>query len=293
MALKKGLGRSFDSLIPTELLDESFDPTAAQDEQISDLRNIKIDEIEPDSDQPRRRFDEIALEELSASIKAHGVLQPIVVIAHGGKYQIVAGERRWRAAKLAGLDKIPALVRTLTAQHRLEISLIENLQRADLNPIETATAYLKLRDQFNLTLEQVGDRLGGRSISGISNTMRLLRLPDFVRTEIAEGRLSEGQARPLVGLEPELIASILPRIQKESWSARAVEQYLVQLKKTNQVKAKSVQNVSKPYEANVERMHARLRAPIEVKTSARGSGQIVIRFKNEKEFMRIADLLER
>lgn len=293
MAMKKGLGRGFDSLIPTELLDESFDPTAAQDEQVSDLRNIKIDEIEPDSDQPRRRFDELALEELSASIKAHGVLQPIVVTAHGGGYQIVAGERRWRAAKLAGLDKIPALVRTLTAQHRLEISLIENLQRADLNPIETATAYLKLRDQFNLTLEQVGERLGGRSMSAISNTMRLLRLPDFVRTEIVEGRLSEGQARPLVGLEPELIESILPRIQKESWSARAVEQYLVQLKKTNQVKAKSVQNVTKPYEANVERMHARLHAPIEVKTSARGSGQIVIRFKNEKEFMRLADLLER
>lgn len=293
MAIKKGLGRGFDSLIPTELLDESFDPTAAQDEQISDLRNIKIDEIEPDSDQPRRRFDELALGELSASIKAHGVLQPIVVTAHGGKYLIVAGERRWRAAKLAGLEKVPALVRTLTAQHRLEISLIENLQRADLNPIETATAYLKLRDQFNLTLEQVGERLGGRSISAISNTMRLLRLPDFVRTEIVEGRLSEGQARPLVGLEPELIQAILPRIQKESWSARAVEQYLVQLKKTNQVKAKSVQNVAKPYEADVERIYARLRAPIEVKTSARGSGQIVIRFKNEKEFMRIADLLER
>lgn len=294
MAMKKGLGRSFDSLIPTELLDESFDPTAEQDEQVSDLRNIKISEIEADPDQPRRRFDEVALEELSLSIKAHGVLQPIVVTTtRGGGYRIVAGERRWRAAKLAGLDKIPALVRTLTDQHRLEISLIENLQRADLNPIETATAYLKLRDQFNLTLDQVGERLGGRSQSAISNTMRLLRLPDFVRTEIVEGRLSEGQARPLVGLEPELVEALVPRIQKESWSARAVEQYLVQLKKTNQVKAKAVTNMTKPYEADVQRIHARLRAPIEVKTSARGSGQIVIRFKNEKEFMRIADLLER
>lgn len=293
MAMKKGLGRSFDSLIPTELLDESFDPTAAQDEQVSDLRNIKIDEIEPDPDQPRRRFDEIALEELSASIKAHGVLQPIVVTAHGGGYRIVAGERRWRAAKLAGLGKIPALVRTLTNQHRLEISLIENLQRADLNPIETATAYIKLRDQFNLTLDQMGERLGGRSQSAISNTMRLLRLPDFVRKEIVEGRLSEGQARPLIGLEPELIQSVLPRIQKESWSARAVEQYLVQLKKTNQVKAKTVTHIEKPYEADVKRMHNRLKAPIEVKTSARGSGHIVIKFKNEKEFMRIAGLLEK
>lgn len=293
MAIKKGLGRSFDSLIPTELLDESFDPTAAQDEQVSDLRNIKIDEIEPDPDQPRRRFDEIALEELAASIKAHGVLQPIVVTAHGGGYRIVAGERRWRAAKIAGLGKIPALVRTLTNQHRLEISLIENLQRADLNPIETATAYIKLRDQFNLTLDQMGERLGGRSQSAISNTMRLLRLPDFVRKEIVEGRLSEGQARPLIGLEPELIQSVLPRIQKESWSVRAVEQYLVQLKKTNQVKAKTVTHIEKPYEADVKRIHNRLKAPIEVKTSARGSGHIVIKFKNEKEFMRIASLLEK
>lgn len=293
MAMKKGLGRGFDSLIPTELLDESFDPTASQDEQVSDLRNIKISEIKPDPNQPRRRFDDVALTELAQSITAHGVLQPIVVTAGGGGYVIVAGERRWRAAKLAGLSKIPALVRTLTDQHRLEISLIENLQRADLNPIETATAYIKLRDQFNLTLDQMGERLGGRSQSAISNTMRLLRLPDFVRKEIVEGRLSEGQARPLVGLEPELVKEIMPRIQKEGWSARAVEQYLVQLKKTNQVKAKRVNYVEKPYESNVERMHAHLNAPIEVKTSARGNGQIIIRFKNEQEFMRLADMLER
>lgn len=293
MAVKKGLGRSFDSLIPTELLDESFDPTAEQDEKVSDLRNIKIDQINPDPNQPRRRFDEVALAELSSSIKQHGILQPIVVTAQNDGYVIVAGERRWRAAKMAGLTKMPALVRTLTNQHRLELSLIENLQRADLNPIETATAYLKLRDQFNLTLDQVGERLGGRSQSAISNTMRLLRLPDFVRTEIVEGRLSEGQARPLVGLEPELVKQLMERIQKESWSARAVEQYLVQLKRTNQVRAKSVQKVESPYESNVKRMKHRLHTPVEVKTSARGNGQIIIRFKNEKEFMRISGLLER
>ena len=293
MAVKKGLGRSFDSLIPTELLDESFDPTAEQDEKVSDLRNIKIDQINPDPNQPRRRFDEVALAELSSSIKQHGILQPIVVTAQNDGYVIVAGERRWRAAKMAGLTKMPALVRTLTNQHRLELSLIENLQRADLNPIETATAYLKLRDQFNLTLDQVGERLGGRSQSAISNTMRLLRLPDFVRTEIVEGRLSEGQARPLVGLEPELVKQLMERIQRESWSARAVEQYLVQLKRTNQVRAKSVQKVESPYESNVKRMKHRLHTPVEVKTSARGNGQIIIRFKNEKEFMRISGLLER
>ena len=155
-AKRGGLGRGLESLIPTEVLDESFDPTAEQDEQISDLRHIKLSEIVADPNQPRRTFDEASLEELSASIKEHGILQPIVVVPHEGKYMIVAGERRFRAAMRAGMEKIPALVRTLSNQHRLELSLIENLQRRDLNPLETATAYLKLRDQFNLTLDQIG-----------------------------------------------------------------------------------------------------------------------------------------
>lgn len=137
---KKGLGRGFASLIPDELLDESFDPTSSQDEQVSDLRTIKVSEIQPDPEQPRRSFDQKALEQLAASIREHGILQPIVVVVKAGSYTIVAGERRWRAAKLAELDKIPAIVRTLSDQHKLELSLIENLQRRNLNPLETATA---------------------------------------------------------------------------------------------------------------------------------------------------------
>src|SRR3990167_2208320 len=118
MSVKKGLGRGFASLIPTELLDESFDPTAAQDEQISELRHIKLSEIVADPEQPRRHFDEVSLDEMAASIKEHGILQPIVVTPYQGSYQIVAGERRYRASQLAGLDKIPALVRTLSGQHK-------------------------------------------------------------------------------------------------------------------------------------------------------------------------------
>jgi ParB family chromosome partitioning protein len=294
MALKKGLGRGFDSLIPTELLDESFDPTAAQDGQVSDLRNIKVSEIEADPDQPRRRFDEVALQDLAQSIRIHGILQPIVVTSKGGKYMIVAGERRWRAAQIAGLDKIPALVRTLTNQHRLELSLIENLQRTDLNPLETATAYVKLRDQFNLSLDQVSERVGGKSQSAISNTMRLLRLPDFARKEIAEGNLTEGQARPLINLDPELIKQVLPRILKEGWSARTIEQYVVQLKKTDQIKAKYVEKITnKAYEAEVERLHKRFKLPVKVNTSAKGSGVVTIKFKNDEEFKRLLDLLEK
>lgn len=199
MSAKKGLGRSFDSLIPTELLDESFDPTSEQDDRVSDLRYIKLSEIVPDPDQPRRAFDEVSLDELAASVKEHGVLQPIVVAPDTQGYRIVAGERRFRASQRAGLEKIPALVRTLSSQHKLELSLIENLQRSDLNPLETATAYLKLRDQFNLTLEEIGQHVGGKTSAAVSNTLRLLRLPASARDAIIAGDIREGQARPLIG----------------------------------------------------------------------------------------------
>ena len=187
------------------------------------MRYIKLSEIAPDPDQPRRAFDEVSLDELAASVKEHGVLQPIVVAPDKQGYKIVAGERRFRASQRAGLEKIPALVRTLSSQHKLELSLIENLQRSDLNPLETATAYLKLRDQFNLTLEEIGQRVGGKTSAAISNTLRLLRLPASARDAIIAGDIREGQARPLIGLPEDVVDEIIPRIIKEGWSARAIE----------------------------------------------------------------------
>lgn len=293
MSAKRGLGRSFDSLIPTELLDESFDPTAQQDNQVSDLRHIKITEITADPNQPRRFFDEAALGELTESITRHGILQPIVVTPSGDGYVIVAGERRYRAAVQAGLDRVPALVRTLTDQHRLELSLIENLQRRDLNILETATAYLKLRDQFNLTLEQIGLSVGGKSISAISNTLRLLRLPASVKEALAEGKMSEGQARPLINLDAAIIEEILPQILKEEWSARRVEQFVIQLKKKGKTVSKSsVKNETGiPYETETKRLTKRFDAKVSVKTNAKGAGQIIIRFKSEDDFRRLESLL--
>lgn len=294
MSAKKGLGRGFDSLIPTELFDESFDPTADQDEKVSDLRQIRLDEIEADPTQPRRTFDEIALDELAISIAEHGVVQPIVVAPRGGHYQVVAGERRWRAAKKAGLEKIPALVRTLSDQHKLEISLIENLQRQDLNVLETATAYLKLRDQFNLTLDEIGQRVGGKSPSSISNTLRLLRLPESVRNALAEGKLREGQARPLVNVDPKITEEILPRILKEEWSARKIEQYAVEIKnpRNDVVLSKKIASSIQPaYERETARWQKRFNTDVSVKTNPKGAGQIIIRFKNDREFKRIQDLL--
>jgi ParB family transcriptional regulator, chromosome partitioning protein len=216
-----------------------------------------------------------------------------VVIPKDGGYQIVAGERRYRAAVLAGLSKIPALVRTLSAQHKLELSLIENLQRRDLNVLETATAYLKLRDQFNLTLDQIGERVGGKSVSAISNTLRLLRLPESVKNALLDGRLREGQARPLVNLDAELIEEMLPQILEEEWSARRIEQFIVQLKKHGITKAKkpAAKAASLPYEDDTKRLIAQLGTKVTIKTNAKGAGQIVIRFTSDDEFQRIQGML--
>jgi ParB family chromosome partitioning protein len=289
---KKGLGRGFDTLIPTDLFDESFDPTARQDEKISDLRNLRLEDINADPEQPRRHFDEDGLAELAASIKEHDVLQPIIVTAKNGKYIIVAGERRYRAAKLAGKDKIPALVRTLTDQHKLELSLIENIQRRDLNPLETATAYLKLRDQFNLTLDQIGARVGGKSVSTISNTLRLLRLPEAVKTAMIEGKLTEGQARPLIGADEEIIAKMLDQIIRQDWSARKIEQFIAGLRNGARTDDSST-NTQNNFEQYTEQLAKRFTTKVQIKTNQKGAGQIVIAFKDAKEFERIEKLLEK
>ena len=290
---KKGLGRGFSSLIPTDmLLDEQFDPTLGIDNQISKLKELNIEDIIADPEQPRRHFDEKALNDLTNSIKIHGVLQPIVVVKNGNKYIIVAGERRYRASKLAKLDKIPAIIRDLSDQNRLELSLIENLQRADLNILETATAYLKLRQQFNMTAEQIGERVGGKSSSSVLNTLRLLKLPDEVKKYIYTGELKEGQARPLLQVDEKTVLEILPKIIKEKWSSRKVEQFLVQYKKSLESNEKPKKDkIIMPFEQTSKRLTAKLKADVNIKTSARGSGQIVIKFKNEEELKRIEDIL--
>jgi ParB family chromosome partitioning protein len=289
MATKKGLGRGFSSLIPDNLLDESFDPSAGDDHKVSDLRTIKLTSITPDPDQPRRHFDEGGLAELTASIKEHGVLQPIVVIPKGeGTYQIVAGERRYRASKAAGKDSIPALVRTLSAQHKLELSLIENIQRRDLNPLETATAYAKLRDQFNLTLEEIGLRVGGKSISAISNTLRLLKLPDPVKQAVARGELSEGQARPLIGADETVAAELLPLILKEHWSARKIEEHMASGKSRDQAQSRKSAPV-RPIQH--ETLTKTLGVRVTTQQTAKGSGRIVIEFKDEDERQRIEKII--
>ena len=226
----KGLGRGFESLIPTDLVDEEFDLTAIEDKVSSELKKLDINDIIPDAEQPRREFTQETLEALAASIKEHGVLQPIVVTKEDGKYKIVAGERRWRASKIAGLNRIPAIIRTLDSQNRLELSIIENAQREDLNAIELATAYAKLKTQFNLSTEDIAAKVG-KSEASIAGTMRLLNLPDDVKKIMVKEKLTEGVMRPLVSRDEATIKKVLPKIIEEGWTARKVERYLQDTKK--------------------------------------------------------------
>lgn len=292
---KKGLGRGFSSLIPTEMIvDEKIDSELGLEYDKSQLKELKISDISPDPEQPRRHFDKEKLEELASSIKIHGVLQPIVVVRKNSKFLIVAGERRYRASKLAGLERVPAVVRDLSDQNRLELSLIENIQRDNLNVLEMAEAYLKLREQFNLTAKEIGERVGGRSESAVLNTLRLLKLPQIVKDYIISGELKEGQARPLLKIDEETIKKILPKIIEENWSSRKIEQFLVNYKKqieeSKKVEPKKVNN---PFEKTVKHISKKLSADVDIKTSARGSGKIVIKFKSEEELKRLEKILSK
>ena len=292
---KKGLGRGFSSLIPTEMIiDEKIDSELGLEYDKSQLKELKISDISPDPEQPRRHFNKEKLEELVNSIRIHGVLQPIVVVRKNSKFLIVAGERRYRASKLAGLERVPAVVRELSDQNRLELSLVENIQRDNLNVLEMAEAYLKLREQFNLTAKEIGERVGGRSESAVLNTLRLLKLPQIVKDYIISGKLKEGQARPLLKIDEETIKKILPKIIEENWSSRKIEQFLVNYKKqieeSKKVEPKKVNN---PFEKTVKHISKKLSADVDIKTSARGSGKIVIKFKSEEELKRLEKILSK
>lgn len=279
--MKSGLGRGFDSLIPTELFDDEFDITAAEDKKESELKELPIDKVVRDEEQPRKEFNKEAIEALAASIKEHGVLQPIVVTKEEDKYKIVAGERRWRASKLAGLTKIPAIVRSIDLQKRLELAIIENAQREDLNAIELATAYAKLKAQFNLTAKEIAARVG-KSESSVFNTMRLLNFPDDVKQTIVKEKLSEGVMRPLVTAEPEMVKKVLPKIIEEGWTARKVERYMSDNKKKSSASLIKKDNYRKDEDA------LSAKYGVGVKISGRS---LTFKCKNEKELQELISKL--
>ena len=192
---------------------------------------------------------------LSESIREHGVLQPIVVTKEEENFRIVAGERRWRAAKLAGLKKIPAIVRSVDAQNRLELSIIENAQREDLNAIELATAYVKLKTQFNLSTKEIATKIG-KSENAIEGTIRLLKLPDEAKKIMVKEKLSEGVMKPLIVLEPETIMAVLPKIIEEGWTARKVERFVAENKKRSSTAILKANLYAKDEEKIGKKFHA-------------------------------------
>lgn len=281
---KHGLGRGFESLIPTELVDDEFDPTVDEEKETGQkLIEVKITEIVRDEEQPRKDFDPEALEALAASIKEHGILSPIVVMRKEDKYQIVAGERRYRAAKIAGLLKVPVIVRTLDAQNKLELSIIENAQREDLNAIELATAYAKLKTQFNLTNEEIAKRVGKAKIT-VENTLRLLNLPERAKKAMREHRLTEGVMRPLINAEEKVIDAALPKIIEEGWTVRQVEQFVAGKKKPSSAKAMKLNTYKKQEVKLTEKYTAKVRI---------SSTKVTFSCKNEKELKDLLSKLEK
>ena len=255
---KNGLGRGFETLIPTNLVEEEFDPTRKEDEKVSQLIEVSVDEVVRDESQPRKTFSKEGLLELSESIKEHGILQPIVVVKQGEKYQIVAGERRWRAAQLAELATVPVILLTLDEKTTIEMAIVENSQREEKNPIELATAYAKLKTQFNLTNEEIGQRVG-KSAGSVINTMRLLKLPEEAKKAMQEHGLMEGPMRPLISADPEMVHEILPKMIEEGWSARKVERYIADHKKKSSVKAVKVNSFVKEEAKLCEKYGAEVR----------------------------------
>jgi ParB family chromosome partitioning protein len=243
--------------------------------------------------QPRQRLDREALEELAASIREHGLIQPLIVSqmadAEGQRYQLIAGERRLEAAKLAGLIKVPVIIREATPQEMLELALVENIQRADLNPLEQATAYRHLMDDFGLTQEQVAERVG-KSRVAVANSVRLLRLPDEIKSSLAQGQITEGHARAMLALdEPDDLQKVWKAILKRGLNVRQTEEMVRRLAAEPRPKQPG-QPPSPETKALEDRFREALGTKVQLFRSKRG-GRLVIHFYSEEELQALYDLL--
>ncbi|MCB9822272.1 ParB/RepB/Spo0J family partition protein [Candidatus Nomurabacteria bacterium] len=273
----KGLGKDFSALIPDDMLSEALAVGPSTDS----VEQIALDKIAPDPQQPRKQFDETALEELASSISVHGIVQPLIVANSGSSYIIIAGERRYRAAQLLKLDVVPVIVRSFGDQEKLEISLIENVQREDLTKLELATAYARLHDEFNLDHKEIGQRVG-RSESAVVNIIRLLKLPIKAKEALNRNLITEGHARQIVALKEESEQlKLLDLIIKNHWTVRQAEQYVVGHKKAGQdQKAKEGMRLTKTETKETKQLSKRLNAPVSIKHMAKG-GRLIINFKDE------------
>ncbi|MDD7210595.1 ParB/RepB/Spo0J family partition protein [Bariatricus sp. HCP3S3_E12] len=295
MAVKRsGLGKGLDSLIPdnksSKMVKKTVEAPKAP-ENVSGQIMMKINEVEPNREQPRKNFEEDALLELADSIKQFGVLQPLIVQKKKDYYEIIAGERRWRAAKLAGVKEIPVIIKEYTDQEIVEISLIENIQRENLNPIEEAMAFKKLLTEFHLKQDEVAERVS-KSRTAVTNSMRLLKLSDKVQQMIVDDMISTGHARALLAIDdPEQQYILANKIFDEKLSVRETEKLVKDIKNPKKEKPKKEIQNSFVYENLEERMKSVIGTKVHVNHKPNGKGKIEIEYYSDSELERIFELL--
>lgn len=287
---KRGLGKGLDSMIPKKIVKE---PAQKKEEKnVSRETLIKISEIEPNREQPRRNFHEDSLHELAESVKQYGILQPLLLQKKDKYYEIIAGERRWRAARMAGLKEVPAIIKEYSTQEVLEIALIENIQREDLNPIEEAMAYQKLITEFNLKQDELAERVS-KSRTAITNSIRLLKLSSKVQEMLIDEIITSGHARALLAIEDaeqqEIIAN---KILDEKLSVREVEKLVNSLKnKQKEEKTKKKKELDIFYKDLEEKMKEIIGTKVSIQNNSKKKGKIEIEYYSPEELERIIELI--
>ncbi|WP_288776413.1 ParB/RepB/Spo0J family partition protein [uncultured Eubacterium sp.] len=306
MAAKKGgLGKGLDSLLVNKVnADHSSDSAAVKEKSTTTKKKstkketpdtmVKLSLVEPNREQPRKHFDEDGLLELAESIKQYGILQPLLVQEKSGYYEIIAGERRWRAAKLAGLKEIPVIVRNLTEQQIVEISLIENIQREDLNPIEEAQAFRRLMEEFHMKQDEIADRVS-KSRTAVTNSMRLLKLSKQVQQMVIDEMISTGHARCLISIEdPELQHQLALRIFDEKLSVRETEKLVRKLLQENKAPQKKINDpvLSAIYADLADQMKQIFGTKVEIHQRNDQKGKIEIEYYSQDELNRLIELIQ-
>ena len=300
MAVKKsGLGKGLDSLIPKKQNSSNVEKKKEKEEKQTIVKTVvkkeevklKITEVEPNREQPRKKFDEDGLIELADSIRQYGVLQPLLVQKRDGYYEIIAGERRWRAAKMAGLKEIPVIIKDFTDQEIVEISLIENIQRENLNPIEEALAFKRLLNEFHLKQDEVAERVS-KSRTAVTNSIRLLKLDERVQQMLIDDMISTGHARSLLAVEDhELQYKLAQKVFDEKLSVRDIEKLMKSFSKEEKTKKEENKNQF-IYQDLEEKMKALLGTKVSIKHKANNQGKSVIDYYSNEELERILYLFQ-
>ena len=291
---RKGLGRGLNTLIPSAPIpDAKMEDIAEMTKQKSEYpeMTLSINEIEPNPDQPRNQFDEDSLQELADSIQQYGVLQPLLVKKKDGYYEIIAGERRWRAAKIAGVDKVPVIVRDFDENEIVEIALIENIQREDLSPIEEALAYQRLMKEHHLKQDQIAEKVS-KSRAAITNSLRLLKLDPRVQDMLEEEMISTGHARALLAIhDGDLQYEIAVKVFDEKLSVRDIEKMVKELNRPKKEKAKEDTEYQFLYKDMEESMKQILGSKVSIKNRKNNKGKIEIEYYSRDELERIVDMI--